>query len=235
MIAISVSAATSPPSRSPPIRRPVSSPPSVSPAGRGSMQADQVCRAGKARRGVSAPSARARAFRCFGSTAANDHFFGPDLAQELDAAFTAAGGNVTSSPPPAFGNDGHGILFTSHLFSPQRHSGMDALCRCVLAEAKSEAARDAPALAGSRLARSAAARRQRAERARNLRDRCATQSLCGSADGAFGSKSGARTTEKARAGGPEILPAARGALRRHICRRCRCGTLSAPSGSPVAR
>ena len=40
---------------------------------------------------------------------------------------------------------------------------------------------------------------QWAERARNLRNRCAAQSLCSRPDGAFGWKSGARTTEKARA------------------------------------
>ena len=41
---------------------------------------------------------------------ANDHFFGPDLAQQLDVAFTSAGGNVDFVGAPAFGSDGHGLF-----------------------------------------------------------------------------------------------------------------------------
>ncbi len=73
--------------------------------GRGSMQDGQDCRSDKL----------VAAFRAFGARsripmlwvyAANDHFFGPDLAKELDAAFTGAGGNVTFVAAPVFGNDG---------------------------------------------------------------------------------------------------------------------------------
>src|SRR5277367_1812428 len=61
--------------------------------GRGSQQADQVCE----------PEKLVAAFRAFGARsripmlwvyAENDHFFGPDLAKQLDAAFTGAGGSV---------------------------------------------------------------------------------------------------------------------------------------------
>ena len=62
------------------------------------------------------------AFRVFGARsripmlwvyAANDHFFGPDLAKELDATFTGAGGKVTFIAAPAFGTDGHGLFSPS--------------------------------------------------------------------------------------------------------------------------
>ena len=59
------------------------------------------------------------AFRAFGERsrvpmlwvyAANDHFFGPALAQQLKAAFTGAGGSVDFVGAPAFGDDGHGLF-----------------------------------------------------------------------------------------------------------------------------
>jgi dienelactone hydrolase len=77
--------------------------------GRGSQQADQVCE----------PEKLVAAFRAFGARsripmlwvyAENDHFFGPELAKQLDAAFTGAGGSVTFVAAPAFGNDGHGLF-----------------------------------------------------------------------------------------------------------------------------
>ncbi|MGB6173281.1 MAG: CocE/NonD family hydrolase [Xanthobacteraceae bacterium] len=80
--------------------------------GRGSMQDGQDCRSDKL----------VAAFRAFGARsripmlwvyAANDHFFGPDLAKEFDAAFTGAGGNATFVAAPAFGNDGHGLFSPS--------------------------------------------------------------------------------------------------------------------------
>lgn len=37
----------------------------------------------------------------------NDHFFGPDLAKRMHAAFVAAGGNAQFISAPAFGADGH--------------------------------------------------------------------------------------------------------------------------------
>jgi dienelactone hydrolase len=79
--------------------------------GRGSQRDDEVCR----------PDRLIEAFRTYGARsrlpmlwvyAANDHFFGPALAQQLRAAFVAGGGNVDFVAAPAFGDDGH------RLFSP---------------------------------------------------------------------------------------------------------------------
>jgi dienelactone hydrolase len=78
---------------------------------RGSPRANQVC----------SPDRLIEAFRAFGERsripmlwvyAANDHFFGPALAQHLREAFVAGGGNVDFVAAPAFGSDGH------DLFSP---------------------------------------------------------------------------------------------------------------------
>jgi dienelactone hydrolase len=77
--------------------------------GRGSLSDNNVCR----------PDRLIDAFRVFGKRsrvpmlwvyAANDHFFGPDLAKALDAAFTGAGGSVDFVSAPAFGSDGHGLF-----------------------------------------------------------------------------------------------------------------------------
>ncbi len=77
--------------------------------GRGSQESDQVCRTDRL----------IDAFRAFGKTsrvpmlwvyAANDHFFGPALAQQLKAAFTQGGGNVDFLAAPAFGDDGHSLF-----------------------------------------------------------------------------------------------------------------------------
>jgi dienelactone hydrolase len=79
--------------------------------GRGSPQDDQVCH----------PERLVEAFRTFGKRsrvpmlwvyAENDHFFGPALAKQFDAAFTGAGGRADFITPPAFGSNGH------FLFSP---------------------------------------------------------------------------------------------------------------------
>jgi dienelactone hydrolase len=77
--------------------------------GRGSLEADQVCR----------PDRLIDAFRTFGKTsripmlwvyAENDHFFAPALAQQFKAAFAGGGANVDFIAAPAFGNDGHGLF-----------------------------------------------------------------------------------------------------------------------------
>ncbi|HZC57880.1 MAG TPA: CocE/NonD family hydrolase [Xanthobacteraceae bacterium] len=79
--------------------------------GRGSLEDDHVCR----------PDRLIDAFGAFGKRsrvpmlwvyAANDHVFGPALAQQLKAAFASAGGSVDFISAPAFGTDGH------TLFSP---------------------------------------------------------------------------------------------------------------------
>jgi dienelactone hydrolase len=77
--------------------------------GRGSTSADSGC---------DAPALIA-AFRAFGATsrlpmlwvfADNDHFFGPQLAAELQHAFEEGGGRVDFRHLPAFGSDGHTLF-----------------------------------------------------------------------------------------------------------------------------
>jgi dienelactone hydrolase len=77
--------------------------------GRGSLESDKVCR----------PDRLVAAFRAFGQRsripmlwvyAANDHFFGPALAQQFKAAFESSGGSVDFIGAPAFGDDGHGLF-----------------------------------------------------------------------------------------------------------------------------
>ena len=77
--------------------------------GRGSQQSDKVCR----------PDRLIAALRAFGQRsripmlwvyAANDHFFGPALAQQFKAAFESGGGSVDFIGAPAFGGDGHGLF-----------------------------------------------------------------------------------------------------------------------------
>jgi dienelactone hydrolase len=79
--------------------------------GRGSESADEVCD----------EPALIDAFRTFGQSsrvpmlwvyAANDHFFGPQLAAQLQQAFVEAGGRVTFDHAAAFGSDGH-MLFSA--------------------------------------------------------------------------------------------------------------------------
>lgn len=42
---------------------------------------------------------------------ANDTFFAPAIARDIQAQYTAAGGVMTARNLPAFGNDGHGLFF----------------------------------------------------------------------------------------------------------------------------
>ncbi len=78
--------------------------------GRGSLEADQDCRADRL----------VDAYRAMGKTsrvpmlwvyAENDHFFGPQLAQQLRQAFTGSGGNVEFIRAPTFRDEGH-FLFS---------------------------------------------------------------------------------------------------------------------------
>ncbi len=81
--------------------------------GRGGRQNDQpnnVCR----------PENLVRAAGAFGATArlstlwiyaANDSFFGPDLARGMAGAWRLAGAPATLRQLPAFGRDGHGLFF----------------------------------------------------------------------------------------------------------------------------
>ncbi|MBI1774299.1 MAG: dienelactone hydrolase family protein [Proteobacteria bacterium] len=77
--------------------------------GRGSLAADEVCRA----------DLQAQAFGSFGERsrvpmlwvyAENDHFFGPAVATAFKDAFVSAGGLVEFVKPPAFGEDGHRLF-----------------------------------------------------------------------------------------------------------------------------
>ncbi len=66
------------------------------------------------------PDALARSAGAYGRTAripvlsiytANDSFFGPVIARDVQTQYTAAGGVMTARNLPAFGNDGHGLFF----------------------------------------------------------------------------------------------------------------------------
>ena len=87
--------------------------------GRGSSAPDTVC----------GENSLVAAFAQYGKTsrvpllwvsAANDHFFGPQLTAQFTAAFSNAGGHVNFVGTPAFGDDGH------MLFSARRHSDLVA-------------------------------------------------------------------------------------------------------------
>ena len=79
--------------------------------GRGSQQADTVC----------SKDRLIAAMKGFGRTARvptlwvyaeNDHFFGPQLAQDLRGAYQASGGQASFVKAPSFGKEGH-YLFSS--------------------------------------------------------------------------------------------------------------------------
>jgi dienelactone hydrolase len=161
--------------------------------GRGSMQDGQDCRADKL----------VEAFRSFGKRsripmlwiyAANDHFFGPALARQLDAAFTGAGGNVDFVAAPAFGSDGHSLFSAAGIpvWTPYVEAFLQKQ-NLTLRDAPLPLA--APALAAPR------------ELGANGQKAFASYLIAGphkafapAPDGTFGWKSGARTTEEARAG-----------------------------------
>jgi dienelactone hydrolase len=74
--------------------------------GRGSRADNEVC----------SEDALVAAFAAYGRTArvpmlwvyaANDKYFGPELARRMHGAFTASGGRAELIEAPAFGNDGH--------------------------------------------------------------------------------------------------------------------------------
>jgi dienelactone hydrolase len=161
--------------------------------GRGSQQADQVCE----------PEKLVAAFRAFGARsripmlwvyAENDHFFGPDLAQQLREAFTAGGGNVDFVAAPAFGNDGHGLFSPAGI--PLWTPYVDAFL-----QKQNLTLRDAPRpLPVPDLT----APPQLAANGQNALATYAIdaphKAFAVAPDGAFGWRSGLRTTEAARAG-----------------------------------
>jgi dienelactone hydrolase len=85
--------------------------------GRGSQNADEVCAEGHLVEAVAKYGASARTPLLWIS-AANDHFFGPRLVNEMVSAFKGAGGPVILFAAPAYGEDGH------HLFE---YPGGDAI------------------------------------------------------------------------------------------------------------
>lgn len=77
--------------------------------GRGSLQADRVCRADRLIDAFRALGAHSRVPMLW-VYAENDHFFGPQLAQALRQAFTSGGGNVEFVGAAPFGADGHSLF-----------------------------------------------------------------------------------------------------------------------------
>ncbi|MBY0611573.1 MAG: alpha/beta fold hydrolase [Beijerinckiaceae bacterium] len=74
--------------------------------GRGSRGPDDVCAQEKLVEAMSRYGASSRAPELW-VYSQNDHFFGPDLARRMHAAFTSAGGKATFIAAPAYGSDGH--------------------------------------------------------------------------------------------------------------------------------
>jgi dienelactone hydrolase len=77
--------------------------------GRGSLTNDQVCGRDRLIGAYAAMGKRSRVPMLW-VYAENDHFFGPQLAQQLRQAFTSGGGNVEFIRAAAFGEDGHGLF-----------------------------------------------------------------------------------------------------------------------------
>jgi dienelactone hydrolase len=94
--------------------------------GRGSRDDDEVCN----------PNGLVQAFATFGKTsrapmlwvyAANDSYFGPDLARRLHDGFRASGGNAKFVAAPPYGDDGHYLY--SVVSRPQWTPYLDAFLR----------------------------------------------------------------------------------------------------------
>lgn len=77
--------------------------------GRGSRAPDDVCQPGRL---VAAQEAFGRTARLpsLWVYAENDHFFGPALARQMFAAYTAHGAPASFFAAPRFGEDGHGLF-----------------------------------------------------------------------------------------------------------------------------
>jgi dienelactone hydrolase len=79
--------------------------------GRGSHSSDDVCAGDRLVDAMKRYGATSRVPLLWIS-AANDHYFGPRLVNEMVGAFNGAGGKATLVAAPAFGEDGH-YLFTA--------------------------------------------------------------------------------------------------------------------------
>jgi dienelactone hydrolase len=77
--------------------------------GRGSRADDDVCDE-EALVGAFAALGRTSRIPMLWVYAANDSYFGPELARRMHAAFTSAGGRAQFLDAPAFGRDGHGLF-----------------------------------------------------------------------------------------------------------------------------
>jgi dienelactone hydrolase len=77
--------------------------------GRGSLKPDEVCGGDRLVKAFHEMGGKSRVPMLW-IYAENDHFFGPQLAQQLRQAFTSAGGKVEFIRAPAFGEDGHSLF-----------------------------------------------------------------------------------------------------------------------------
>jgi dienelactone hydrolase len=77
--------------------------------GRGSLKDDTVCREDRLVEAYGVFGRRAR-IPMLWVYSENDHFFGPELAQKFKEAFVGSGGDVDFVTAPAFGTDGHGLF-----------------------------------------------------------------------------------------------------------------------------
>ena len=161
--------------------------------GRGSLDSDRVCR----------PDRLIDAFHSYGKSsrvpmlwvyAENDHFFGPALAQKFKSAFADGGSQVDFIAAPAFGNDGHDLF--SPLGIAKWTPYVDAFLRREnLTLRSTPLPMPQPAIAAPKILGA------------NGQTAFATflieaphKAFALSPDGHFGSRSGVRTVEMARAG-----------------------------------
>ncbi len=77
--------------------------------GRGSTKPDEVCGGNRLVEAFRVMGAKSRVPMLW-VYAENDHFFGPQLAQQLRQAFTGSGGQAEFIRAPAFGEDGHSLF-----------------------------------------------------------------------------------------------------------------------------
>ena len=86
--------------------------------GRGSRGPDDVCDDPSLVRAMARYGASSRAPELW-VYSENDHFFGPDLARRMLAAFNGAGGRASFIAAPAYGSDGHHYFGAVSSWKPQ--------------------------------------------------------------------------------------------------------------------
>jgi len=162
--------------------------------GRGSLKADRVCGQDRLIDAYRAMGKRSRVPMLW-VYAENDHFFGPQLAQQLQKAFTGAGGNVEFIRAPAFGEDGHGLFSLAGI--PIWSSYVDAFLK------EQNLVLRATPLPPPALPALAAPEQLLASGRKSFQDYLRSpphKAFAVSRDGAFGWRSGLRTPQAARAG-----------------------------------